>query len=70
MAQGSNDTLASWGTADANALYWRDTMIAMMKEILQEHGRVSDIAAKYGFQFTDWGAKAKLRTSDKRGFIG
>lgn len=70
MAQGANDTLCSWGTADANALAWRDSMIRMVNQILQEHGRVQDIANAYGYQATDWGAKAKIRTLDKKGFIG
>jgi hypothetical protein len=70
MAQGPQDTLCNWGTADANAIAWRDTMIRMVNAILQEHGRAADIANAYGYQSTDWGARAKVRTADKKSFIG
>lgn len=70
MSQGASDTLCSWGTADANAISFRDRMIAMVNKMLQEHGRTQDIANIYGYQTTDWGAKAKLRSSDGKNFIG
>lgn len=70
MAQGANDTLCSWGTADANALAWRDTMIRMVNQMLKDHGRTADTASQFGYQVTDWGAKAKLKTADKKSFIG